>query len=450
MSAETAQNGEGDKPRAPGRAGLLSLLGLMYASACGGPYGTEDYVAKVGPGLFLLLLVTTPWIWGLPTAFATAELSTRRSVAGGHYRWACEYLGPFWGFQEGVWNLMSSFLDNALYPVLFARAVTHVMGVSSPLVEWAMAAAFILILTYLNYRGIQIAGATAVALNVFLILPLVWLVASAAGQVRFSPFVPFRAAGEDTLAQFGLCLALAMWFYSGYYEVSAAAEEIENPARNIPLALFVLTPIVIASYALPTVAGLVATDDWAQWTSGQFATIGRTLSGPTLGYWLFLGGVASQAVIFLSYLVWWSRLVWAMAKDGNLPAFLTARHPKYGTPHRVLLVYAVIYIAMAALPFDDLLVADIWLAGASAMVLQASLIRSRRTDAGEAGFRVPGGRGGLWLNALLPALTWVLVIVLTARDHVVLGSAAILAGPVLYGLTQRGRRRARQRRQGAS
>ena len=62
---------------------------------------------------------------------------------------------------------------------------------------------------------------------------------------------------------------------------------------------------------------------------------------------------------------------------------------------------------------------------------------------------MPGGRAGLWLNAALPALTWVLVIVLTARDHVVLGAAAILAGPVLYVLTRRGRR-ARQLRQGAS
>ena len=302
-----------------------------------------------------------------------------------------------------------------------------------------MAAAFILILTYVNYRGIQIAGATAVALNVFLILPLVWLVVAAAGQARFSPFLPFRAAGEDSLAQFGVCLALAMWLYSGYYEVSAAAEEIENPSRNIPIALFVLTPIVIASYALPTVAGLVATDDWAKWASGQFATIGRAVSGPTLGFWLFLGSVASQAVIFLSYLVWWSRLVWAMAKDGNLPAFLTARHPRYDTPHRVLACYAGIYIAMAALPFEDLLVADIWLAGASNLVLQASLIRSRRLDVAGGGFRVPGGRAGLWLNAALPALTWLLLIVLTARDHVGLGTAAILAGPVFYVLTRRGR-----------
>ena len=38
------------------RAGLLMAVGLLYASACGGPYGTEDFVARTGPGLLLALL----------------------------------------------------------------------------------------------------------------------------------------------------------------------------------------------------------------------------------------------------------------------------------------------------------------------------------------------------------------------------------------------------------
>jgi amino acid transporter len=422
------------------RAGLLPLLGLMYASACGGPYGMEDFVPKVGPGLFMLLLVVTPWLWGLPTAFATAELSTRRSVAGGYYRWAREYLGEFWGYQEGMWNLLSSFLDNALYPVLFASAIGHLVPGFSPLQQWLTAVAFIGCHTYLNYRGIQIAGASAVALNLFLIAPLAWLVVAAAGEIRFNPFLPLAAPGVDLAGGFGSCLALAMWLYSGYYEVSAAAEEIENPARNIPLALLILSPLVIASYALPTLAGLASVGGWQTWESGQFTTMGHELGGPGLGHWLFLGGAASYSVIFLAYLLWWSRLVWAMSADGHLPAFLQKLHPRYGTPHRVLGLYAAIYALMAAFPFEDLLVADIWLAGASNLVLQASLVKSRSKVPNDApGFRIPGGRVGLWLNVLLPGATWLLLLVFTARDHLLLGVAALLFGPILYFLTRRRR-----------
>jgi APA family basic amino acid/polyamine antiporter len=244
-------------------------------------------------------------------------------------------------------------------------------------------------------------------------------------------------------AQIGATLALSMWLYSGYYEVSAAAEEIDAPARNIPLALLILSPLVVASYALPTMAGLMAVGGWQAWTSGEFTSMGRTIAGPTLGYWLFLGSAASQAVIFLSYLLWWSRLVQAMAADGHLPAFLSARHPRYGTPHRILIGYGLIYAAMAALPFEDLLVADVWLAGASNLILQASLVRSRRGPEPTRGFQIPGGRAGLWLNALLPVATWLLVIALTARDHLWLGGAALLAGPLLYLATRTLRARAR-------
>jgi amino acid transporter len=422
--------------RVVARVGLLATLGLMYATACGGPYGMEDFVGRIGPGLFLLLLFVTPWLWGVPTALATAELSARHSVAGGYYKWAQNYLGDFWGYQDGMWNILSSLLDNALYPVLFSKALEHLLPGITGFERWLAAVAFILLLTWLNYRGIQIAGATAVALNLFLIAPLFWFMGAAAlHHPLANPFVPFIRPGIDLAGGLGTCLALSVWLYSGYTEVSVAAEEIDNPSHNIPLALLILTPIVVLSYALPTMAGLSAVGGWEGWASGQFAAMGKGLGGATLGHWLFLGSVASQAVIFLSYVLWWSRLVWAMAIDRHLPAFLTKLHPRYGTPHRILFVYAVLYSIMAALPFDDLLVADAWLAGASALLLQVSLIRARQVEGVPAeGFRVPGGAVGVWATALVPGVTWILLLALTAREHFVLGTAALLLAPVLYAL----------------
>jgi APA family basic amino acid/polyamine antiporter len=169
--------------------------------------------------------------------------------------------------------------------------------------------------------------------------------------------------------------------------------------------------------------------------------MGHTLGGPVLGHWLFLGSVASQAVIFLAYLLWWSRLVWVMAEDGHLPGFLRARHPRYDTPHRALFAYAIIYSALAALPFEDLLVADVWITGASNLVLQFSLLRSRTPEDGAAGFRVPGGRVGLWLNVALPAATWALLLVFTARDHFLLGAGSLLVAPLAWLATRALRRR---------
>ncbi|HET7291442.1 MAG TPA: APC family permease [Vicinamibacteria bacterium] len=424
------------------RASLLPVLGLMYASMCGGPYGTEDFVAKIGPGAFVVVLFLTPWIWGIPLALATAELSIARPVGGGYYRWVLHYLGPFWGFQSGVWSLISSFLDNALYPVLFARAVSHFFPGMGRLEEYLVAVAFIGTLTWINHRGIRLAGGAALALNAFLILPLVWLCFAAFRAPRFSALEPFFAPGIDVSAALGTTLALAMWLYSGYFEVSTVAEEIESPARNIPRGLVIVTPFVVLSYALPTIAGLVASGGWSEWRSGQFSTIGRELGGAALGTWLFLGSAASQAVVFLTYLLWWSRLAWAMAREGQLPRAMARLSPRFGTPSRTLWGYALIYSVLVLLPFEDLLVADIWLSGALVVLVQASLVRSRRDPAPPGAFRIPGGRFGLWLNAALPTLTWLALIALTTDSHGLLSAGVILVGPVLYYATEPFRRHA--------
>jgi len=416
------------------RAGLLAVMGLIYASGCGGPYGTEDFIGQSGPGLIVLLLFLLPWFWSVPMALATAELSTRRPVEGGYYRWVREIFGEYWGFQAGAWAIIASFLDNALYPVLFGKSLTHWFPQMPAWQQNLAAIGFILVLTFLNYRGIEIVGATSVFLSVFLMAPLVWIVIVGALHARFNPLVPFRAAGVDGLDGFGSGLALAMWYYSGMTEISTAAEEVRRPARTIPLALVLIVPIIILSYAAPTIAGLAAVGHWEGWTSGYFAEIGRVLGGRPLETWTFLGSVASYMVIFLAYLVWYSRLCWAMAEDRSLPRVLARLHPRYGTPHVALLMYAAIYSVLVWLPFERLLVVDMWVTGAYCILTLALLVRLRsRSPEPIAGFQVPGGKAGAWIVVLLPVGTWLVALYATGRRNWPAGTIALLLGTVIYG-----------------
>ena len=425
-----AADAPGSTPR---RAGLLAAAGLLYASACGGPYGTEDFVARVGPGLLTLLIVGGAVIWGLPLSLATAELSARRPIEGGYYRWVREFLGERWGCHAGLWSLMSSILDNALYPVLFAQALEYVAPGIGWLGRWLAAVAFIAFLTWLNIRGIRIVGAAAIGLNIFLIGPLVWMVFAAIPRWRFNPFEPF-SAGSAPLDGLSAGLALAVWFHSGYSEVSTAAEEIDRPRRTIPLVLLIVTPLVILSYVVPMIVGLAATDGWQNWESGHFATIGRMLGGPILGHWALLASVASFVVIFMAYLLWWSRLARAFAADGFLPAWLVERHPRYGTPHRVLILYAALYSILALLPFPELLIVDVWLFGAYDALVVWSLLKARRVaDAEPGGFRIPGGTAGVVLNASILTATWAVLLYTTAREDrraALIGAALLAAGAI--------------------
>ncbi|HKB08823.1 MAG TPA: APC family permease, partial [Candidatus Polarisedimenticolia bacterium] len=280
-------------PRFKARAGLLSVMGLIYASGCGGPYGTEDFVGSTGPGLLILLLLVTPWLWGVPMALATSELSTLRPVEGGYYRWVREIFGEYWGFQVGTWTIIASVLDNALYPLLFGKSLVYFFPQMPGWQQRLAAMGFVVILTFLNYRGIRVVGGTTVVLSLFLMSPLVWVTIAGLLNWKYNPLVPFQAPGVGGWTALGSGLALAMWYYSGMSEISTAAEEIKHPGRTIPLGLALVVPIIIVSYAAPTVAGIASVGDWATWESGHFAMIGEILGGKLLGTLTFVGSVAS-------------------------------------------------------------------------------------------------------------------------------------------------------------
>ena len=160
----------------------------------------------------------------------------------------------------------------------------------------------------------------------------------------------------------------------------------------------------------------------------------------------FLASVASFVVIFMSYLLWWSRLAWAFAADGFLPAWLVERHPRLGTPHRVLIIYAGLYSVLALAPFEDLLVVGVWLFGAYDLLIVLSVIRARRSAPPGAGeFRIPGGLWGTRLNAAVLGMTWLVLLLSTSREsprQALLGGLGLLAGPLIYPLARRLRRRA--------
>jgi amino acid transporter len=110
-------------PRRRGEIGLLPLVAILFFNVSGGPYGVEDAVGSLGPGLALLLLVVTPLVWSLPVSLAMAELASALPEEGGYVVWVQRAFGRFWGFQAGWWSWINSFVDVAVYPALFADYV---------------------------------------------------------------------------------------------------------------------------------------------------------------------------------------------------------------------------------------------------------------------------------------------------------------------------------------
>ena len=97
------------------RIGLLPFVAVLFAYCTGGPFGFESMVSTSGPGLALVFLLVVPWLFSVPIALATAEMTTVMPVEGGFYRWTRTALGDFWGFQSGWWNWTTA--DDRTRPV---------------------------------------------------------------------------------------------------------------------------------------------------------------------------------------------------------------------------------------------------------------------------------------------------------------------------------------------
>ena len=103
------------------RLNLLPLIGVVFFVVCGGAYGLEPVVAAVGGGWAIALIVLAPLVWSLPIALMVAELTSAMPEDGGYYVWVRTALGDFWGVQEAWWTVCYTFIDVAIYPVLFVN-----------------------------------------------------------------------------------------------------------------------------------------------------------------------------------------------------------------------------------------------------------------------------------------------------------------------------------------
>jgi amino acid transporter len=225
-------------------------------------------ISTSGPGLGLTFLLVVPLLFAVPIALATAEMTTLMPVEGGFYRWSRAALGDFWGFQCGWWNWTGTFLMSASYGVAMADYLDDWFPLHSRTEHWAVAFVFLLVVAYLNMRGIHLVGKVTLILLLIMSVPLVVFVGLGFQHAHFNPFHPFFPAGRPWQGAFGVGLAIALWSYSGYEQLSTVIEEVENPARNFPIGLAIVVPLAIAIFVLTLAAGLAALGNWQEWETG--------------------------------------------------------------------------------------------------------------------------------------------------------------------------------------
>jgi amino acid transporter len=348
----------------------------------------------------------------------------------------------------------------AIYPVLFVNYLAYFVpslalgeqgSASGPVfaMRWLIAAAMIAAALAFNWRGARAVGSHATLTIGLVLLPFAWLVVLGLGR---------EGAGANAMAVvrdgLGLGLnagalasglAVVLWNYCGWDNVSTFAGEVRDPQRAYPRALALALPLILTAYLLPLLAGIATTTDPAIWDeSAGWPALARRIGGPWLGAIVAGAALVSAWSLFNSQVLYASRLPYAMARDGWLPSVLRRTSPRTGVPTVALAATCLISALCAALTFRKLVILDILLYSAGLALEFAALIalRVRRPELARP-FRVPGGRLGLACATLAPLMLATIVFGAAlqteddARLQLLIACAMISGGVVCYHLRRR-------------
>jgi len=424
--------------RAIKKVGLFSFVFVMYSYNTAGPFGLEDQVRTAGPGMALIYQLLIPFFWCIPISLVAAELTTAMPVQGGFYRWTREAFGDFWGFLAGWWNWCASFLLGALYAVLFTDYLAFYFPQLTGWRHFMVAASVIALIGYINVRGIRLVGKVATILELGILFIVLIMCIASVRMWHNNPFLPIIPPHKPVFQVFGVGLALGLWLYAGYEQVSSVAHEVEDPQRNYPLALAWVVPLSMATYLLPTACALAALGDWEKWGTGYFSQAAFLIGGPVLGFAITAAAAVMNLSILNSTILTTTRMPSSMAEDGYLSPVLARIHPKFGTPWIAILLSATIYCLLAWHSVTQLISVYIWLRIATSVltVLSAWQLRRKRPDL-QRTFRIPWGNKGLAYAVIAPLLMSGVAMIASDKFALKWGPVALLLGPAAYLLFRR-------------
>jgi len=405
----------------------------MYSYTTGGPFGLEDQVTSSGPGMTLIYHLVLPLLWCIPISLVSAELTTAMPVQGGFYRWTRAAFGDFWGFLAGFWNWLASFLLGASYAVLF----TDYLGFCFPAItgwkHYLISVGLIAVITLINVLGIQTVGKLAMVLSFLILLPVAIMCVMAVPKFHHNPFVPVVPPHAPLFQVFGVGLALGLWLYSGYEQLSTVAGEVDNPQRNYPIALAVVVPLSVATYFLPTFLALGALGNWQDWHTRYFSDAALLIGGSWLGLGMTVAAVITFVSLLNSTVLASTRMPFAMAEDGYMSPLLTRLHPRFGTPWIAIIVSAAIYCVLAWHSLTQLISIYIWLRIATSLltVLSGYRLRQTRPEMPRA-FRIPWGKKGLSYAVWAPVLMSGIALLGSDKFGLRWGPVGLVLGPLAY------------------
>ena len=320
--------------------GMSSMLGAGIFAAF------APAAAAAGAGLLVALALAA--VVAACNATSSASLAVQHPSSGGTYLFGRRQLGPWWGYVAG-WGFVVGKTASCAAMALTAAAY----AVPGPW-QRPVAALAVVALAALGYRGTTRTARAARLLLVVVLLALALVVASAlVGPPAGAAPGTLLALGDGGWRGVLQAAGLLFFAFAGYARVTTLAEEVRAPERTIPRAVLLSLAAVLVIYAVVAVAALAVLGP------GSLASAAAPLEAvvaagpwPAGGVVVRVGAVAACLGAILALLAGISRTALAMAREGDLPRWFAAVHPRHQVPHRA-------EVAVAALVAGAVLLGDL-------------------------------------------------------------------------------------------
>ena len=322
--------------------GDATVIGLGSMIGAGVFAAFTPAAQAAGSGLLIGLVVAA--IVAFCNAAASAQLAAQYPTSGGTYVFGRMRLGPWWGFVAG-WSFVVGKTASCA-----AMALTFAAYVAPPGWERPIGAAAVIALAAVNYRGIT---RTATLTRIIVVAVLVVLaVVVAAGLSTGLPAVSSIGAGLVSHGTYGILQSAGLLFFAfaGYARIATMGEEVRDPARTIPRAILLALGITVVVYAVIAVVALGALGAGGLTeTDAPLAQVAAASGWPWVGPVVRVGGALASLGALLALIAGIGRTTLAMAREADLPRWLSAVHPRFATPHRAEVVLAAVVVLIVLL-----------------------------------------------------------------------------------------------------
>ncbi|MGH7494155.1 MAG: ethanolamine permease [bacterium] len=430
-------------------AGWVLLWALGVGAVISGDYFGWNYgLAVAGFGGLLLATVIVAAMY-VCMVYSIAELSAALPHAGGFYSFTRNAFGPWAGYVVGVTDTIEYVITPAVIVVGIGGYLQELFPEIPVYLWWLLSYG---LFVGINVRGVELTLKVGLAVTLLAILVLLIFYAGALANNAFEWSSVFNLPPDPGHSVFlpkgwyGVFAALpfAIWFYLAIEQLPLAAEETIDVVRDMPKALItgIMTLLALSILTLVLNTGVnggasaIGASD-APLADGFRAVFGSGATTTVLTLVALTGLIASFHTIIYAY----GRVLFALSRAGYFPPALSITGYKTHTPHRALILGALIGLGCA-------LLIDVFSAGlvgaallnmavfgaviSYAFVMFAYIQLKRKRPQLARPYLSPLGSGGAYLGAILALLSLIATFAVPDYRPGVLGVAMFLLIALLY------------------